>query len=410
MNRIPVAIEIIPVGEPLPFDLTDRDGLLLAARNYVIAETADLHSLAEEHGGLYMDGKDAQALQRSYVDRMQTMLRQDRPLAEIASTRIVAARHRNFDAPRDPGIDWLDLQEHANVMLRDTQPERFTQRLLHIHDTLSAQLQHNPDGALFALIYLSATETRHYSATHAMLVSVMCALAARDVLGWPPAIESALRKAALTMNVSMTDLQDKLSVQAHAPDAAQRAAIDSHAQRSVDALRARAVVHPLWLAAVRDHHAQKPGPLRPMTPAQRLARLIQRADLFSARLSPRARRAPITPAAAMQACYLDENQQPDEAGAALIKAVGIYQPGAFVQLASGEIAVVVRRGAAALAPRVAVVRNRAGQVQAEHTLRDTALPEFKVLASVPHARVKIKLQLERMLPLTLPPPSPRFFP
>ena len=39
----------------------------------------------------------------------------------------------------------------------------------------------------------------------------------------------------------------------------------------------------------------------------------------------------------MQACYFDENRQIDEAGAALIKAVGIYQPGSYVRLATDEV-------------------------------------------------------------------------
>jgi ribosomal protein S16 len=103
----------------------------------------------------------------------------------------------------------------------------------------------------------------------------------------------------------------------------------------------------------------------------------------------------------MQACYFDENKEVDEAGAALIKAVGIYQPGAFVKLATGEVAVVVQRGANTTTPRVAVVINRSGVPTVEPILRDTSLDDFRVVASVPHRTVKVKINLERMLPLTL---------
>ena len=48
--------------------------------------------------------------------------------------------------------------------------------------------------------------------------------------------------------------------------------------------------------------------------------------MFAARLAPRASRVPEPPAAAMQACYFDENRQIDPAGAALIKTVGTYSP------------------------------------------------------------------------------------
>jgi ribosomal protein S16 len=155
-----------------------------------------------------------------------------------------------------------------------------------------------------------------------------------------------------------------------------------------------------WLEAVAAHHTQIPGPLLSKTPAQRLARLIQRADMFAARLSPRLTRPPVSPAVAMQACYFDENKQVDEAGAALIKAVGIYQPGAYVKLASEEVAVVVRRGANTSTPHVAVVLNRSGMPTGEHAVRDTSNKDFRVLASVPHSEIKMQIPLERLLPLT----------
>jgi len=74
----------------------------------------------------------------------------------------------------------------------------------------------------------------------------------------------------------------------------------------------------------------------------------------------------------MKAIYFDENGQIDEAGAALIKAIGIYPPGSFVRLANGEVAVVVQRGANTAAPRVAVVLNRNGTPNADLTLRNTS--------------------------------------
>jgi HD-GYP domain-containing protein (c-di-GMP phosphodiesterase class II) len=234
-----------------------------------------------------------------------------------------------------------------------------------------------------------------------MLVSVMCGLAAREVLDWPEPVEMLLRKAALTMNIAMTELQDRLTSQKRPADAFQQTAIEEHAQKSVAVLQAMGISDPTWLAAVADHHAQAPGSLRSKTPAQRLARLIQRADMFAARLSPRLTRPPVTPAVAMQACYFDENKQVDEAGAALIKAVGIYQPGSYVKLANEEVAVVVRRGSNTSTPRVAVVLNRSGMPTAEHAVRDTSQKDYKVVASVPHGEVKVQIKLERLLPHTL---------
>jgi len=416
MNLVPVSFDSIRIGQPLPFPLVDEDGVLLARKSFVVESRAHLEDIVGRGRGLFIDVSDSGALHRAYVDQLQTLVRSEKSLGEIADTKLSAEalRKRVVD---DERIDWLDLQVQTNYLLRDSNPETFQSRLVRIDDILSEQTQRNPDGTLFALIHLSATETQLYSATHAMLVSAMCSLASREVLGWSESIDAIVRRVALTMNVCMTDLQDKLALQVEPPTPEQRAAIDNHPKGSGDLLRTLGVGDPLWLEAVRYHH-KLPGPLLDKTPAQRMARLVQRADMldktpaqrmarlvqradmFAARLAPRASRVPISPAAAMQACYFDENRQVDEAGAALIKAVGIYQPGSFVRLATDEVGVVVRRGQNTSTPRVAVVVNRSGMPTGEPIVRDTSAREHRIVASVPHREVKVKINLERMLPLT----------
>jgi HD-GYP domain-containing protein (c-di-GMP phosphodiesterase class II) len=228
----------------------------------------------------------------------------------------------------------------------------------------------------------------------------MCDLAGREVLKWPPGLVKALRNAALTMNISMTELQDRLATQKEPPNAAQLQRIDTHAPRSVDLLQQMGVSDELWLEAVLSHTAKIPGSLAERSPGKRLARLIQRADMFAARLSPRASRAPESPGAAMQSCYFDENRQIDEAGAALIKAVGIYSPGTYVKLTSQEIAVVIKRGLNTTMPKVAVLINRQGMPTGEPILRDTSQADFRILASVPFRDVKVTHNLDRLMTLT----------
>lgn len=174
---------------------------------------------------------------------------------------------------------------------------------------------------------------------------------------------------------------------------------------SVRMLESLGITDQDWLEAVLDHHAKSPGALANRSLGQRMARLIQRADIFAARMSPRASRLPDTPASAMKASYFDENREIDEAGAALIKAVGIYSPGSFVRLATTEIAVVIKRGANTTTPRVAVLINRAGMPTGELIVRDTHQREFRILASVAHRDVKVKINLTRLLALTKPTPA-----
>jgi HD-GYP domain-containing protein (c-di-GMP phosphodiesterase class II) len=115
-------------------------------------------------------------------------------------------------------------------------PASFSARLDKLHMLLVWHVRKNPDGVLFALIHLSASEVHQYSATHAMLVSVMCSLAAHEVLKWPLEAEVSLGKAALTMNLGMTELQDRLARQKEPPSPQQRREINDHAERSVSML------------------------------------------------------------------------------------------------------------------------------------------------------------------------------
>jgi HD-GYP domain-containing protein (c-di-GMP phosphodiesterase class II) len=399
MNLVPVNAESVPIGLPLPFPLMDKDGTLLAKKSFVVTSRRELDDIAQRGGGLFIDIADSEAHHRAYVERLHILVRDDKSLGEIADAKIggdAAARA----AELEDRMDWLDLQEAANILLRDTQSTAFFDRLARLLRQLQRHSQRNADGALFALIYLSATDSRVYSATHAMLVSIMSVLAARDVLNWPPQDQALVAQAALTMNIGMTDLQDRLALQAEPLSAAQRTAINGHAEASAAVLRGMGVGDADWLEVVRTHHTQAPGPLNGRSRAQRVARLIQRADMFAARLAPRAGRTPIAPAAAMQACYFDENKAIDEAGAALIKAVGIHQPGSFVRLATDEIAVVIKRGANTTTPRVAVLVNRAGLATVEPTIRETSVRDHRIVASVPHRDVKVQVNLERLLPLT----------
>jgi HD-GYP domain-containing protein (c-di-GMP phosphodiesterase class II) len=401
MQLIPINVLSIRIGHPLPFPLMDKDGVLLACKSFVIGTMKDLTDIAQRGGGLYIDVADSHEHHRAYVEHLHGMVRKDSSIGVIADTKfddISLPSERELIETNRP--DWLDLQVQCNSLLRDPHAGQFLERLDRLYAQLSYQSQRNPDGTLFALIYLSSTDTNMYSATHSMLVSVMCGLAAREVLAWPAPVQTILCKAALTMNLSMTAVQDRMALQVEPPTAKQRALIDTHALQSEQALASFGVTDATWLAAVREHHIQAPGALNARPPAQRLARLIQRADMFAARLSPRAARQPIAPAAAMQACYFDENRQVDEAGAALIKAVGIYQPGTFVRLATDEVAMVVKRGVNTTTPRVAVLINRSGLPTVEPTIRDTSLREHRIVASVPHREVKVTVNLERLLPLT----------
>jgi len=215
MNLVPVNTASIIVGQPLPCALLDQNGVLLANEGFMVGSRKELEVMVGKRNQIYIDADQTDSLRREYVNRLNNLVLEDRSLGQIADVQVSlydAKRNKSTDVESDEA-DWLYLQNQAHALLRDNQGDTFLPRLERLQNELERETLRNPDAALFALIHLSGSEIRQYSATHAMLVSVICSLAARDVLRWPPAHLKALSSAALTMNISMTELQDQLASQ-----------------------------------------------------------------------------------------------------------------------------------------------------------------------------------------------------
>ena len=409
MNLVQLTHDSIPVGVPLGFSLRDEEGTLLARKGFVIGSRADLEAMRGRGSSFYVDVTESARHQKAFVGKLFDLVREDRPLGKIAQANLTTQDMNMHRSGVASAPNWLDLQVQGNRLLRDLHAENFAEELDRLYAQLSRLCHANPDGALFALFHLSSSEIALYSATHAMLTMAMCALASREVLRWPEQDEARVCKAALTMNLAMTALQDRLAAQTEPPTPAQREQIDNHASRSVELLQNMGIDDGVWLEAVHEHHNTAPGALHDRTDGQRMARLIQRADNFAAQLAPRASRRAVAAGSALQACYFDENRQIDEAGAALIKAVGVYSPGSLVRLANNEVGVDVRRGANTTTPRVAILVNRDGMPSAEHVLRDTSQRELRITSSVARHDCKVQINLERLLTLTSGVASSRFW-
>lgn len=406
MNLVALDLDTIPYGQPLPFILRGADGKLLANKGFVVRDREELYTLLGRGVRLFVDTDESGESHRAYMAQVQRMLMSPQAslgqlaamkMSASAAAQVLGGPQTNAAAEFDAPPDWPELQLRATQLLRSPSASDFAPRLLLLHEELAYRSRRAPDATLAALIYLSGEETHMYSATHAMLVACVCMLVAHETLRWPQVRVRLLGQAALSMNIGMTALQDRLAVQTDPLTTAQMEAVQSHAERSEALLRSLGIADAAWLEAVRHHHDRAPGALASRSEGQQMARLIQRADVFGARIAPRATRQPMATTAAMQAGYYDEDRQVDEAGAALIKTLGIYPPGTYVRLASQEVAVVLRRGLSATTPRVAVVLNRGGMPTGELITRDTAVATWKITGAVPRREVRVQLSLHRLL-------------
>ncbi len=401
----PLPGSTLRIGVPMPVALRDVSGKLLVPRGGMLETELQLKQLMSR--GVYVDEIDSELLRKAVHGKLQHMVQQDQLIGRIATAQpdaqdIASAAAPPPAAPRrvaDPVAAWGDRILRVSALLRDPAPADFIARLQRVEQEALDLLNGDADDTLLTLIQTATTDTRQYSATHALLVMVVCELAARHLPGWSADWRGSMRRAALTMNLAMTALQDQLSQQDQALSTTQREAVNTHAARGAAQLRGFGVADERWLEAVERHHDAPGGPLDEQPPALQIARLVQRADIFAARLSPRKRRHGLSATAAAKAAYLDEQQKADEAGAAIIKALGIYPPGSFVKLANGEVAVVLRRGRRANEPMVASVVGRNGIALGDPAVRDTRHKGHEIASGVLPHEVKVRLNLLRLLQL-----------
>ena len=230
---------------------------------------------------------------------------------------------------------------------------------------------------------------------------------AAPLLGWSTTWTDSVGRAALCMNVSMLHLQHELATSAIEPTAEMRAEIDAHACAGARLLEDAGVGDALACAVVALHHdaSQVDAPLAELSADRQLARLLRSVDIFAAKISRRAVRAPLSPVQAAREACLGAAGMPDEIGGALLKAVGLFPPGSFVELASGEIGIVVARGQRANLPLVASLVSAGGTPLGEPTLRETCESResresrHTVRAAVAPHRVNVRPPHERLLAL-----------
>jgi HD-GYP domain-containing protein (c-di-GMP phosphodiesterase class II) len=397
-DLIPLPARTLRLGMTLPYDLFDANGKLLFARGQVLRDSPLVRSLVE--GGAWVNSEDTVEYQRALAHRLDTMVMQDVPLSDIAKAD-GAFRLDTLAAPKvelGPREAWSDLLLRLHSLLREAEPLDFTARLGQLRDAALKRLHAHPDATLMLLVYESSQEFGDYSARHSLLTLLLCDLVAQQLL-LTPELRAALQSAALTMNYGAIAAHDRMAAQVDAATPAQRQALAAHGDRAAQRLAQAGVDDPVWLTAVRLHHEAGPGPLNSRSDGEKLARLLRRVDLFGARLSPRRSRQAVSGAAAARAVFLDELGQPDEAGAALIKTVGLYPPGSIVRLANGEVGLVFKRGFSANEPLVAALIGKSGSPLSNPVPRDTRLASQAITASLAPAEFKLRVNLEALLKL-----------
>jgi HD-GYP domain-containing protein (c-di-GMP phosphodiesterase class II) len=391
-------LDAIALQQPVPVNVWDPKGVLLLRKGEAIT--------SEQHRGLLMLHSpvvleaDWRAWSYSYTTELDRMVRDNAPLNRIAGvSHAVEVPHVEAREEAGPVELWADLHASLNSLLHQgTAATQFNDKLERLAARAQRLWHSAPDDCLLVLVQLLFDARMGYSATHALLSAGLCALVSPST-GVSPAEQATLFRAALTMNMGMTRTHDAMARQTGPLTDAQRHTVREHPLRSAAMLRELGMADALWLRLVEEQHERPDGSGYPAgKPVADLAqRLLQMADVYVACISPRMGRGGLLSQQVARELYLGPDQQPDALGALFVKHIGFYPPGSYVRLASGEVAVVTRRGAKANAPQVFAIVGRQGMPLGEPTWRDTQDPAHEIKASLPPGDVRVVVNVPRLL-------------
>lgn len=297
---------------------------------------------------------------------------------------------------RDLPALWDQTFARVGKVLTSSAASGFSRMLEEAVAPVAALIKRDADLAIFQVVRQDAADHAHYGVSHSMHAAIAARLAAQR-LGWDPAALHTLFKAALTMNLSILELQGRLAVQPTPLTPAQREAIQAHPVRSVERLQAAGITDQDWLGAVAQHHELPSGKGYPhgLTDIGEMASLLRRADIYTAKLSARSTRSSMRAHEAARLMFVGDQGHP--MAAALVKEFGLYPPGCCVRLASGEVGMVVKRGDA---PTVACILNPHGEPLPAPIRRGTGSPEYAIVDVLNEKSLKVRLSRDQLAAMT----------
>ena len=354
-----VVADRLQVGQGSPFTVRDEQGKLLLAAGSVVTGDSQLQMLRQR--ALYVE-----------VDEPEQMV-DDEP-------------HRR----RTVFERWKDMPRALDRLFQSIKRPGFATRCEALAGELAELTKRDPDIAIYHAVRQDPQQLIRYGLHHALHAAMLAQLAAPRA-GWSPERTRSLVKAALTMNMTTVDVQG-LYARLGKISPSQRARIKDHPTETALKLREAGIDDADWLQGILEHHERTGGggyPNGTELPCE-MGQALRMLDTFLAKISARAAR----PAHAVQdaAKSLFKTWPGHPLAASIIKEFGIVPPGHYVQLASGELAIVVRRGPTAVTPVAAAVTDERGQPVLSTTLRHTGQAGFGLKTTTPAEKYLHHLQ------------------
>lgn len=352
-----ISLNDIIIGQPLPWDVMDDTGRLLLRAGFIIEETAQAEKLVER--GMYVEQK----LRNNYT--AATSLQNEEPPSVIQSINLVVKR--------------------LEILLKDIRkfPDAH-KRVLDLVRTLRSAVKINEDIAL-ASIQINQV-SGGYSYRHCVDAAIICILVAESLGKQDQEIQD-IAAAALTMNISMKSLQEKLHGTKGELSDEDKLKIRQHPFDSIEMLYDAGIEDEKWLLYVFLHHEQEDGlgypEGRKKDECPQNAKILSLADGYCARISSRGYRKAVLPSIALKDIFIENSTKVDSNLAKyFVKILGLHPPGTFVRLQNGDVAIISHRGSSPNTNVAYSLVKPNNEVLSNPIKRDTCLEEFKITEAI----------------------------
>jgi len=349
----------IALGDPLPWDVFNKAGMLLLKKGAVVNRQDQLDRLL--NGGIY-------AVASELLETRQLAIGSAPVVLPSAWLRIAEARKAIEGAMAACRARTADFQERiAGLVTLVEEAVAISSNVAIACTTMKTE----------------GPYTHRHPVDCAVVLDLLCQTAML-----PDAVRRSLMSAALTMNVSQFETQEALNKVGGLLSNEQRSELQTHPALSTQWLSDAGVSDPIWLEAVARHHERfdgegYPGKLKGAEIGE-YAPLLALADWYCARLNARADRGVQVPAVAIKLAQQEARRTfAPNYPPLLAKALGTYPAGSFVKLSNGEISVVGKQTHNPDAPVVYTVKSPRGPLhnaikretdQDAHTVREGVNP------------------------------------
>ena len=356
----------LPIGKPLEWDVFDRKGRLLLRKGMALQSDKQVSKVLSYAAYRLLEAEEEAAVEPEKNEILSPFDNIDKTVNDIA--RVYLTILKNVAS--------------GSVRIQD--------QIYSLSQNLIELCEYDVDATLGAL---HLEKKFQYSILHPVNTAILTNIMTEQ-LKYDTKKRISIISAALTANIGMFDLQQKLIKQKEPLTEKQQETINKHPVNSAVLLKHWGVSDRLWLEVVLQHHEQKDGSGYPRRLSHEKfiqeARIVGIADRYHALLSPRGYRRGLLPTEALSRLFKERGKEVDEEMTLMfVREVGIYPPGSIVKLKNGDTAIVTRRGEDKMKPMVKSILNEKGVLLPVPVQRDTgyklqeitgmsqAMPEFK---------------------------------